>query len=215
MYTPSSFAESRADVLHDLIDRHPLATIVAATSTGIVAGHIPLMLYPSGDGTAVLRGHIARANPMWKEVSEASEVLAIFQGEHHYISPNWYPSKHDHGKVVPTWNYVVVHARGRIKWTTDKEWLLKALGALAERQERASDAPWKVADAPADYIQSMLGAIVGFEISGVALSGSWKLSQNRTSEDRLGVISGLSALSTERAHQVAALIEGAVPKDVS
>jgi len=190
MYTPSHFEESRPSALHSLMRAYPLAVLITHSSEGINAEHIPLLLVKSGDSNAALQGHVARANPFWQKVSHGSDVLAIFQGPNRYISPQWYPSKKEHGKVVPTWNYLVVHARGTIQWQRDPGWLRKHLEAATATHE-GSGQPWRVSDAPSDYIERMLSAIVGFEIQVSGLQGKWKLSQNRSKGDRLGVIAGL------------------------
>ena len=206
MYTPTQFQENRPEILQQFMERFPLAVLVGATAGGIQASHIPL-LYEAADGShGKLKGHVARANPMWRELKTGAEVLAIFQGASHYISPNWYPSKVEHGKVVPTWNYTAVHARGRISWIHDPEWLRSFVGTLTERHERSSPSPWKISDAPSAYIEQMLRAIVGFEIALESLSGKWKLSQNRSAADRAGVVAALSASPDAASRGMAALV---------
>ena len=190
MYTPSHFEEFRRSALYSLMRAHPLAALVMQTSRGISADHIPLLVVESGEASDMLQGHVARANPIWQEVADGSSVLAIFQGANEYISPKWYPSKQQHGKVVPTWNYLVVHVRGQIQWCEEPGWLRKHLEATTETHER-SDQPWHVSDAPSDFVERMLSKIVGFEISMSELKGKWKLSQNRSEEDRQGVVAGL------------------------
>jgi len=207
MYTPSHFEESRRSALHTLIRAHPLATLVTQSPAGINAEHIPLLLLDSEERNGILQGHVARANPLWENISNGSEVLAIFQGPNRYISPKWYPSKKEHGKVVPTWNYLVVHARGNIRWTQDPSWLRAHLDA-ATRTHEGSDRPWRVSDAPSDFIQRMLAAIVGFELTISELRGKWKLSQNRSEEDRLGVIAGLKNESTTLATEMLSWMRG-------
>src|SRR5450432_4377319 len=206
MYTPKDFEENRPEILHGLMERYPLAAVVAATATGIRANHIPLIFVPSVGTLGTLKGHIARANSLWRDLKVDAEVLAIFQGASHYISPNWYPAKREHGKVVPTWNYTVVHARGRIAWRQDAAWLREFLETLTDRHERQHESPWQVSDAPADYIAQMLRAIVGFEIAIESLTGKWKLSQNRSAADREGVVSSLSASTDAASHDMAALV---------
>lgn len=180
---------------------HPLAALVSQSSSGIDAEHIPLLLIDSGGSEGMLQGHVARANPLWQNVTDGSEVLAIFQGPNRYISPKWYPSKQQHGKVVPTWNYLVVHVRGKIQWNQEPAWLRKHLEAVTEVHE-GTDHPWRVSDAPPDFVERMLSMIVGFEISISDLRGKWKLSQNRNEEDRLGVIAGLRGQSSESASEM-------------
>ncbi|HWY62683.1 MAG TPA: FMN-binding negative transcriptional regulator [Rhizomicrobium sp.] len=187
MYIPPHFREEREDVLHDAIRRIGLATLVTQNSGGVEANHLPLLLE---DG--VLRGHFARANPVWKSLKPGAEVLAIFLGPHAYVSPSWYPSKAQTGKAVPTWNYITVHVRGRLTLRDDPIWLRRHVGALSAAHEAARTAPWSVADAPADYIDGLLGAIVGFEISITRLEGKWKLSQNRSAADIEGVRAALA-----------------------
>lgn len=190
MYTPSHFEESRRPALYSLMRAHPLAALVMQTSRGISADHIPLLVVDSGEASGMLQGHVARANPIWLEVADGSSVLAIFQGANEYISPRWYPSKLQHGKVVPTWNYLVVHVRGQIQWHEDPGWLRKHLEATTQTHE-GSDHPWHLSDAPSDFVERMLLQIVGFEISMSELKGKWKLSQNRSEVDRKGVVEGL------------------------
>jgi transcriptional regulator len=206
MYTPTHFEESRPEILQALMERYPLAAIVAATATGIEANHIPLIFDPSNGPLGTLKGHIARANSLWRDLEVGAEVLAIFQGASHYISPNWYATKREHGKVVPTWNYTVVHARGRITWVQDPAWLRKFLETLTGRHERRYESPWQVSDAPADYIDQMLTAIVGFEIAIESLTGTWKLSQNRSAADREGIVTALSAATDAASHDMATLV---------
>ena len=212
MYAPSHFDEPRLPVLHELMQRHPFAVIVAQTPNGLEANHVPLILDATRGSFGTLRGHIARANSMWQDVAAGAEVLAIFHGVNHYISPQWYPSKKEHGKVVPTWNYVIVHVHGGIQWFHDPVWLRSLLEALTGRHERAYQTPWHVSDAPDEYVQRMLGAIVGFEIPISRITGKWKLSQNRDQADRAGVTSALAEQPDAAAHEMAALIERAGPK---
>jgi transcriptional regulator len=150
---------------------------------------------------------MARVNPFWKNLDDGSDILAIFHGPNRYISPNWYPSKEKHGKVVPTWNYIVVHARGKVSWRHESTWLREHLVNSTKSYE-AGDKPWKVSDAPPDYIQRMLGAIVGFEIAINELQGTWKLSQNRSEEDRQGVIDALSSQSNTNAADMVSWMNG-------
>ena len=181
MYVPDHFREDRPDVLHDAIRRIGFATLV---TTGMEANHLPMLLQ---DG--VLRGHVARANPVWKAGGGAA--LAIFLGPHAYVSPSWYPSKAETGKAVPTWNYLTVHARGHIRWIQDAAWLHVHVAGLSDTHEAGRAEPWAVTDAPAAYIDSLVRAIVGFEIMIESLEGKWKLSQNRSAADQGGVRDGL------------------------
>jgi len=177
MYVPDHFREDRTDVLHQAMRRIGFATLV---TQNLDANHLPMLL----EGN-VLRGHVARANPVWK--SGEGTGLAIFLGPHAYVSPNWYPSKAETGRAVPTWNYITVHARGSVRWIQDGEWLRANVTALSQAHEAGRPAPWQVSDAPASYIESLLRAIVGFELTIDSLQGKYKLSQNRDAADRAGV----------------------------
>ena len=191
MYLPEHFRESRAEVLRDIIARYPLATLVANTPQGLSAHHIPLLWHTMGDGSQVLRGHIARANGLWRQLERGASVLAIFTGPEHYVSPSWYPSKQDDGKAVPTWNYVAVHVRGHIRFIEEPAWLRAMVEALTEVHERDRVDRWHVSDAPAGYIESMLRAIIGFEIVVSGVEGKFKGSQNRSQADRQSVATQL------------------------
>ena len=182
MYVPDAFREDRPDVLQDAMRAIGFATLV---TDGLTANHLPMLV---GDG--VLRGHVARANPVWKAGEGAA--LAIFLGPHAYVSPGWYPSKAVTGKAVPTWNYITVHARGGIKWIQDGDWLRAHVTGLSDAHEVGRAEPWAVTDAPDAYIDSLVRAIVGFEISIETLEGKWKLSQNRNDADRTGVRDGFA-----------------------
>ena len=192
MYRPAHFAEDRIEILHGVIRARPLATVVTSRSGGIEADHVPVLLDPTVGPFGMLRGHVARANDLWKLVAAKAEVLAIFKAEDHYVSPAWYPAKREHGKVVPTWNYIVVHGRGPIVFIDDREWLRGLVTQLTDTHEAARVDPWRVTDAPPDYIDAMLRAIVGFEIPLTTLTGKWKMSQNRSAADREGIASGLA-----------------------
>ena len=150
-----------------------------------------MQLLSGPDGLGLLRGHIARANPLWRLLESGASVLAIFLGTDHYVSPSWYPSKHEHGKAVPTWNYATVHVRGTIRFIDDPVWLRALVESLTDEHERHNVHPWKVTDAPADYIAGMVRAIVGFEILVSAIEGKFKASQNRSAADRAGVAEAL------------------------
>ena len=185
MYRPDMFREDRTDVLQDAVRTIGFATLI---TDGLEANHLPMLLQEA-DGRQVLRGHVARANPVWKKGEGAA--LAIFLGPHAYVSPNWYPSKAETGKAVPTWNYITVHARGRITWIQDADWLRTNVGQLSAMHEAGREVPWMISDAPANYIDSMLRAIVGFELAVETLEGKWKLSQNRDPADYAGARDGL------------------------
>jgi len=193
MYLPAHFEESRPELLHALLRRHPLGLLVTQDAAGTLsANSLPFILDadPAG-GPGILRGHVARANPVWREARGDVDALVVFQGPQAYISPAFYPSKAEHGKVVPTWNYVMVQARGRFRAVDDADWLRAFVTRLTERHEAPRTQPWAVTDAPADYIATMLRAIVGIELVLTALTGKWKVSQNRSAADREGVARGL------------------------
>lgn len=186
------FQESRQDVLHALMREHPFATIVSSAAGALSADHAPLVLHDGPAGApSVLRGHLARGNPLTREAAGPIEVLVIFQGPQAYITPSWYASKQAHGKVVPTWNYVVVHARGQLRFINDTQWLLAHLHTLTHTHEGARPEPWAVSDAPSTYVAQQLKGLVGFEIEIASLAGTWKLSQNKGAADRAGVEAGL------------------------
>jgi transcriptional regulator len=191
MYLPKHFEESRVQVLHDLIRAHPLGALVVLMSGRLVANHIPFEVEPDPAPFGTLRGHIARANPLWQEASRDAEALVIFQGPDTYISPAWYPTKRDTAKVVPTWDYAVVHAHGAARFIDDRAWLRGFVEQLTNRHEAGRPDPWKVTDAPPDYVEKQLGAIIGLEIPIARLVGKWKVSQNRPAHDRDGVVEGL------------------------
>ncbi|MEO6895347.1 MAG: FMN-binding negative transcriptional regulator [Caldimonas sp.] len=194
MYLPAHFAESRPEALRTLIRARPLGLLVTRNGDGgIDANDIPFVLDVDGDaGPGVLRAHVARANPLWRTARTDVESLVVFQGPQGYVSPAWYPAKAEHGKVVPTWNYIVVQARGLLRPIDDREWVRAFVDRLTTRHEGARPAPWAVSDAPADYVETMLGSIVGIELVLTSLVGKWKMSQNRPIADREGVAAGIA-----------------------
>lgn len=193
MYTPRSFAiDDLQQMQQHMLDTR-LAMVITHGAQGLQASHLPLLLRPDEGPNGTLYGHFARANPQWKELQEGAEALVIFAGADAYVSPGFYPGKAEHGKVVPTWNYVAVHAYGTAQVIIDAEPLLDLVSALTDRHEAGRAQPWKVADAPADYIDGMLKAIVGFALPIQRLEGKRKLSQNRSSADMAGVREGLAA----------------------
>jgi transcriptional regulator len=192
MYLPRHFEQNDPDALQTLMREHPLATVVTHAGDGsLTANHVPLVYDPEAGEHGTLRGHVARANPLWREAPSGSAVLAVFQGPQAYVSPSWYASKTETGKVVPTWNYAVVHAHGTLRVIDDAAWLRDFVNRLTDTHEAGRAAPWAVSDAPADYVEQMLKAIVGFEIAVTRLAGKWKVSQNRQAADRDGVARGL------------------------
>ncbi|MBX3651200.1 MAG: FMN-binding negative transcriptional regulator [Burkholderiales bacterium] len=210
MYEVAAFRETRIEVMHALICAHPLA-MLATLSGGILdANHLPLLVDPDPAPNGTLRGHVARANPLWRQPPEG-EVLAVFRGPQAYVTPSWYPSKREHGKVVPTWNYAVVHARGPLVIRDDRDWLHALVSRLTRSQEAGRPQPWGVGDAPEEYIDRMLKAIVGIEIPVTSIEGKWKVSQNRTQADRDGVAAGLRVRDDAEALLMARLVDGERP----
>ncbi len=206
MYTPSHFSDSRPEILRDLIAQHPLATIVSDSSAGLVADHIPLLHEAGPDAHGRLIGHVAKANPLWRAPPER-EHLVIFQGPSAYISPGWYATKAETGRVVPTWNYAVVHATATLTAFHDAQALLALLEKLTDRHEHPRSQPWKVSDAPSDYVERLLENIVGIELRITKLEGKWKVSQNQPVANRRGVAAGLAAEGSEDGVQMARLVE--------
>jgi len=206
MYLPAAFEETRVDVMHALIRAHPLGLLVRSDPDGPLADTVPLMHDPEPGPLGTLVGHVARANPLWRH--QGSDVLVVFQGPQAYVSPNWYASKAGHGKVVPTWNYVMVQARGRLQALETARDVHAIVDRLTDRHERAQPRPWAVADAPADYTDGMLRAIVGIRIPIGSLIGKWKMSQNRSAADRDGVAQGLRAGGDEAGGAVADWVAG-------
>ncbi len=209
MYLPAFHREDRLDLQHDLIRTHSFGTLIVMGRDGLVANSVPFLLDASGGSNGVLRAHVARANPVWREFNSDVEALAVFQGPQIYVSPNFYATKQETGKVVPTWNYASVHAYGKLRAIEDKAWLLDFVRALTDRHEADQPKPWSVDDAPDDYVAMMLGGIVGLEIEISRLEGKWKVSQNRVLADREGVVEGLRKADDENAEAVAYLVEKA------
>jgi transcriptional regulator len=205
MYMPAHFEETRPEVLHALLRAHPLATWVVKQGDDLVVNHIPFMLDAARGPHGTLVGHVARANPIWQQLGTS---VAVFQGPQAHVSPNWYPSKRAHGKVVPTWNYAVVHAHGQPRAIESRDEVLAIVTRLTLTHEAGSAVPWAVSDAPADYIDQMLKAIVGIEMPIEQLVGKWKATQNRSLPDRLGTIAGLQQRGDEQSLDVAALVPG-------
>ncbi len=194
MYLPAHFDEKRPEVLHALLRAHPLGLLITQSAGGeLSANSLPFILDPDpAGGPGILRAHVARANPLWREARGDVDSLVAFQGDDAYISPSFYPSKAEHHKVVPTWNYVMVQARGRLRAIDDADWLRAFVTRLTERHEAPRAQPWAVRDAPPDFIATMLRAIVGIEIVLTSLAGKWKVGQNRSAADRAGVAQGLA-----------------------
>jgi transcriptional regulator len=212
MYTPKPFAEHRTEQLHEFIRAHPLATIVSATADGLIATHAPLILDDASGEHGELRGHFARANPHATLAGSVGATMAIFSDPGAYISPSWYPSKAEHGKVVPTWNYVAVHAQGELELIDDPAFVRANILALTREHESAREAPWHVSDAPESFIAQQLKAIVGVRIRIVRLEGKWKMSQNRPDQDIDGVVNGLSASTSDPDRVVGRLVQARRPR---
>jgi transcriptional regulator len=207
MYLPKHFEERDPERLRSLIQRHPLGALVTATESGLDANHIPFLFADTASGAQQLHGHIARANPLWREVVRDATALVIFQGPESFISPSWYPSKRENASVVPTWNYAVVHVHGVLRCVDDPAWVRSHVEALTREHEGKRDAPWAVTDAPADFIEKMVTAVVGIEISITRLVGKWKVGQNRSISDRIGVVEALQREAAPSGTTMAALIK--------
>jgi transcriptional regulator len=202
MYQPDHFRVDDLPEMHALMRARPLVTLVSGGAAGLYATHLPTVL-KDGDCYGVIEFHLSRGNPHWKYLTECDEALIIFQGPEGYITPNWYPSKAEHQKVVPTWNYAVVHAYGRPEVMQDVDWLRGHVAELTAQQERSEARPWALTDAPERYIEVMLRGIVGFRFVITRLEGKWKMSQNREMKDREGVVKGLENRAAGNDLQVA------------
>jgi transcriptional regulator len=229
MYMPAHFEENRPEVLHRLIAEQPFGALITNGPNGLDANHLPFefdaqlapgggdaKLTSTGSDTAaetrgILRAHVARANPVWQEVAANPEALVIFQGPAAYISPTWYPSKHETHRQVPTYNYMVVHAHGRIVVRDDEAFVRGLVARLTRKMEAGEAVPWKMGDAPADYIAQMLGAIVGLEIEVTRLVGKWKLGQNKEAADRRGAADTLLARTSDEQKAVGQAMLDAPP----
>lgn len=203
MYIPAAFRQHDLAQLHGLIRQQPLATLISQGGEGLQASHLPLLLIANEGEHGTLYGHCARANPQWRALARGSETLAIFTGVDGYISPSWYPSKTEHGKAVPTWDYQSVHAYGQAEVFDDPARLLQLLDQLSQQHEAGRPQPWTLAEAPREYIDQMLRAIVGFSLPIQRLEGQWKLSQNRSRDDRADVRQALSASPDAGAQRLA------------
>ncbi len=202
MYIPRWFKEERLPVLHDAIERIAFGTLVTSSPNGILASHIPMLVDRSKGAYGTIYGHIARGNTQWHDSYKDTDALAMFMGPESYITPNWYETTKETGKVVPIWNYVAVHAYGHVLFFEDKDRLLSLVTQLTEVHEEPFENPWKVSSAPPDYIISELKSIVGFEMPISKIEGKWKMNQNRSEEDRAGVIKGLGELHNSNSESV-------------
>lgn len=204
MYLPSAFRQDDLAELHAQIQASPFALLTSAGAAGVQASHLPLLLAPDEGEFGTLYGHFARANPHWRDLQDDAEALAVFSGPDAYISPGWYPAKAEHGKVVPTWNYIAVHARGPVELIEEPERLLQIVSRLSDQHESGRERPWAVSDAPREYLDSMLRAIVGFALPIRRLEGTWKLGQNRSAADQQGVRDGLASSPSPGDRELAA-----------
>ncbi len=193
MYLPAAFALTDPQELHRILREHPLGTLMTHGPQGLDADHIPFEFDPDTGPLGTLRAHVARANPVWQQVAAGSPVLVVFRGEQAYVSPNWYPSKHEAHRQVPTWNYEVVHAHGTFTAHDDERYLRGVVARLTRHHEVTEPKPWKMSDAPADYLAQMMGQIVGIEIAVTSLVGKSKMSQNKEARDRQGVAEAYEA----------------------
>jgi transcriptional regulator len=191
MYQPPHFREDRRAVQHALIRAHSLGLLITAGSGGLQANHIPILVDDDCTQHGTLRAHLAQANPQCGELAAVTECMVVFQGPQTYISPSLYPTKHEHGKAVPTWNYITVHAWGRPRVIEDAVWLRRQIEDLTAHKEGALPSPWKVSDAPESYVAAQIKGIVGVEIPIARIEGKWKVSQNRPAVDQIGVVAGL------------------------
>lgn len=196
MYQPPQFIETDETVLRALIEAHPLGLLISASGEDVLANPVPFLVSAS-DGITTLRAHLSKANPQWRHIRDGASVLVVFQGADSYVTPSWYASKAEHGKVVPTWNYAMVQARGTATVHEGSEWLRPQVNELTDRHEADRPAPWKVDDAPEAFVEAQLRGIVGIEIAVSQLTGKWKVSQNRPEADRRGVHAGLTGQGDE------------------
>jgi len=204
MYQPAHFREDRLDVQHRFIDNNPLGHLVSWGATGLIANPLPFFVVAAASPLGTLRAHLARANPQWQQLDSRQDALVIFQGVNCYITPSWYETKQETGKVVPTWNYVMVQARGTAKLRDEVAWLTPQLNALTAEREATRAEPWSVSDAPADFIETQKRAIVGLEIEIARLEGKWKVSQNQPEANRRSVAAGFDM--DERTREMAELV---------
>lgn len=213
MYLPEHFAETRVDVLHQLMRDHPLGSLVANGPSGLDANHLPFEWTANGTGHGSLLAHVARNNPLWQQVSDGADVLVIFHGPDAYVSPNWCPSKQETHRVVPTWNYMVVHAHGKITIRDDARFVRGAVARLTRTHEATTgaSAPWKITDAPANHIEQLIASIVGIEIHISRLIGKWKLSQNREPRDRLNAAQELAQRGEDKLATAMQIDQAAMP----
>lgn len=215
MYEPSHFKVEDREQLHAVIRAHPLATLITVGEGGLIANPVPFVLHAEEGGQGVLRAHLARPNAQWKAIAAGAETLVVFTGVERYVTPAWYASKQEHGKVVPTWNYVTVQVRGPARAIEDPAWLRAQLESLTRQQEAPRSEPWSVEDAPEPFIAAQARGIVGIEVEIASILGKFKLSQNRQMPDKLGVYNGLAAEPESDAQAMAKLVRAHGLKEVS
>lgn len=206
MYVPKHFEVTDATLMHEMICDYPLATLVTMSANGLNANHIPMHLTATPEPYGTLRGHVARANPLLGDIEQQVESLAIFHGPNAYITPSWYETKKEHGKVVPTWNYAVVHVYGILQIVDKPDWLRAQLETLTDQNETQFSGPWAIDDAPTEFIEKLLESIVGIEMKITKLLGKWKVSQNQPSHNRESVINGLNGNKQLGASKMADLV---------
>lgn len=215
MYASKHHQLQDRDAMHALVESHPLGAWVCHVKDGLIANHIPFFLDRTRGAHGTLMGHVARANTVWRQLLPDTPSVVMFQGAQSYITPNWYPGKPEHGKVVPTWNYVVAHAHGTARVMDDPDWMLGMLNQLTSSQEAHQVSPWRVGDAPAGYIEKMMRGIVGIEISIDRLEGKLKASQDEDMQDRQGTVRGLLSNPGEQAQAMAKLVLSAIGDDAA
>jgi transcriptional regulator len=212
MYQPPAFREDRIEIQHALIRKHPLGLLITAGPAGLLANPFPFLIDAGGTEKGTLRLHMARANPQWRELESIEECLVVFQGPQDYVTPSWYATKRETGKVVPTWNYATVHAWGRPRVMNDDAWLRRQIEDLTASRENLRAEPWAVGDAPEDFVAMQMRAIVGVEIPISRIEGKWKMSQNRPEADRAGVIAGFREMGRDAIAALVAERDGSLKK---
>lgn len=213
MYQPPHFREERLEIQHALIRAHPLGLLISPGEDGLLANPVPFLLDAAAAPKGVLRAHLARANRQWQALAAGQPALVVFQGVDTYITPSWYETKKETGKVVPTWNYAIVQVRGPVRVVEDREWLRRQITALTAEHESSRSEPWAVTDAPEDFVEAQLKGIIGIEMTIETIEGKWKVSQNRPLADRIGVTAGLAAEADPRAAEMERLVRayGGIP----
>lgn len=213
MYQPPHFREERLEIQHALIRAHPLGLLISSGEDGLLANPVPFLLDAEAAPKGVLRAHLARANRQWQALAAGQPALVVFQGVDTYITPSWYETKKETGKVVPTWNYAIVQVRGPVRVIEDREWLRRQITALTAEHESSRSEPWAVTDAPEDFVEAQLKGIIGIEMTIETIEGKWKVSQNRPLADRIGVTAGLAAEADPRAAEMERLVRayGGIP----